>query len=169
MATSSIRVKSKSEYIIEVNDNGDTISFDPNDTKLSSKLFEMYDKMDETIKKYEAKAMEIDSRPDEPYKNIGNILNDNDEVLNKFMTKNQYDGSKLIDEFYTEARTVIDAFIGNGSCQKIFGDNNYNDMFADLFETLKPEFEKIGINANNVKKTAIDKHSPNRATRRALK
>ncbi len=151
----SIRIKSESEYIIEVNDKGECISFDTQDTSLTGRLMKAFEKIDSLTKEYEDKAAEIDARPDEP--------------LNEFITKNQYDGAQLIDSFYIEARTTMDLFLGAGACQKIFGDKNYINMFNDLIEQLKPHFEQIGINAEKLKTSAVNKHMPNRETRRALK
>lgn len=151
----SIRVRSKTEYVIEVNDQGETISFDVQDTGLASKLMRTFEKIDALTKEYEDKAKEIDARPDEPY--------------NEYITKNQLDGAKLIEEFYIDARQVMDSFLGEGACQKIFGDKNYFDMFNDLTEQLEPHFKKIGISAEAIRTNAAKKHAPNRAQRRAMR
>lgn len=150
-----IRVKSENEYVIDVNDNGDVISFDITDTGLTSRLMKTFEKIDELTKEYETKAVEIDKQEDKPYNDV--------------ITQNQYESAKLIDNFYTDARLVMDGFLGKGACQKIFGDKNYLNMFYDLTEALEPHFEKIGINAEKLKKTGVLKHSPNRKTRRSLK
>ena len=170
----SIRVKSASEYIIEVNDQGETISFDMQDTGLTSKMMRSFDKIDAISKEYTEKAAEIDAREDEPYSTVEvEELNEETKKLEKktkvLVTKNQYDGSKLIDDFYSEARSAMDVFLGTGACQKIFGDKNYFSMFNDLMEQLEPHFKKMGINAEKLKKSAALKHAPNRAARRALK
>lgn len=166
----SIRVRSKTEYVIEVNDQGETISFDTADTSLTSRLFRMYEEIDRLTKEYEEKARQIDSRPDEPL-STAEILNaDTGEFETRtLITKNQYQGAQLIDTFYTEARAALDKFIGPGACQKIFGDKNYLTMFNDLIEQLEPEFKKMGINAEKLKASAAAKHMPNREQRRALK
>ena len=57
-----IRVQSQGEYIIEVNDCGDTISLDPTDITLTSKLMKSFERIDELTKDYEARAKAIDAR-----------------------------------------------------------------------------------------------------------
>lgn len=153
--SNSIRVRSESEYIIEVNDLGQTISFDAQDTGLTGKLMRTYEKIDALTKEYEEKAAGIDARPDEP--------------MNEYITRNQYDGAQMIDSFYSEARTTMDLFLGAGACQKIFGDKNYLNMFNDLTTQLEPHFKQMGINAESLKTSAVKKHAPNREQRRTLK
>ena len=36
------------------------------------------------------------------------------------------------------------------SCQKIFGDRNYVEMYDDLFEALAPHFEKMKLNTEGI-------------------
>ena len=169
-AQGKIRVRSSSEYLIEVNDAGDTIAFDTNDTSLTPRLFQMYEEIDRLTAEYEERAKEIDARPDTP-RTTAKVPNEETGDLEERVlgTQNQYEGAQLIDSFYTEARTALDRFLGEGACQKIFGDKNYLSMFEDLLEQLAPEFKKIGIRAEDIKHTAAKKHAPNRAARRTLK
>jgi hypothetical protein len=170
MPNGSIRIKSATEYTIEVNDSGDTISFDTSDTGLASKMAKTFEKIEALTKDYEVKAAEIDARPDEPYSTADVVNPETGETEAKtFITKNQYDGAELINQMYVEARSTLDIFFGEGACQKIFGDKNYYGMFNDLTEQLKPHFEAMGINAEKLKHTAAAKYAPNREQRRALK
>jgi hypothetical protein len=164
MADGKIRVKSSSIYTIEVNDNGDTIAFDISDTGLATKMVRTFDKVNDLVDEYQEKAKEIDNRPDEPFK-VATI----DGKEKTLITKNQYDGAAMIDELYQKSRKTLDSFLGEGACQKIFGDSNYYNMFDDLAEQLKPHFEKMGINAQNLKAKVVNKYSPNRESRRTLK
>ena len=44
------------------------------------------------------------------------------------------------DNAFKDMRKAMDLFLGEGGCQKIFGDQNYLEMFDDLFEELdKPQ------------------------------
>lgn len=165
----SIRVRSNTEYVIEVNDNGDTISFDTADTSLTSRMVSAFERINQLEKEFQEKAKAIDARQDEPYSTIENINADGEVENTTLVTKNQYDGAKLIDEYYTASRAALDTFLGYGACQKIFGGKNYYSMFDDLSEQLKPHFEKIGIDAQKLKTNAVEKHAPNRKTRRAMK
>jgi hypothetical protein len=164
MSVNKIRVKSSNIYTIEVNDDGDTIEFDIEDTGLATKMVRTFDKINELIDEYQEKAKEIDARPDEPYRKA-----DIDGKEKTVITKNQYDGAMMVDELYSKARATLDNFLGEGACQKIFGNHNYYSMFEDLTEQLKPHFEKMGLNAQALKTKTVKKYMPNRESRRALK
>jgi len=170
MADGKIRVKSEAEYTIEVNDNGDTIVFDLTDTSLASKMVKTFEKINDLTTKYQERAKEIGSQPDVALFDIP--TNENDESGNPIkisVTQNQRDGYEMLENLYKESRETLDLFLGKGACQKIFGDKNYYAMFSDLTDQLKPHFEKMGLNAQNIKANAINKYSPNRESRRSLK
>lgn len=168
--TNSIRVKSATEYIIEVNDLGETISFDVADTSLTSRFVGVMEKIDSLVKVYEEKAAQIEARPDIPYNTV-RIVNEEtgEEETQTLITQNQFESALLVEEFYGEARAAMDTFLGEGACRKIFGERNYLNMFNDLLEQLEPHFQKMGVNAENLRKKAVEKHSPDRVQRRALK
>ena len=52
----SIRVESKSKYTIEVNDKGETISFDMADFRLPAKLLNVYSNLEELAEKYDKES-----------------------------------------------------------------------------------------------------------------
>jgi hypothetical protein len=159
-----LRVGSQTKYVIEVNDAGESIFFDLADSGLISRMFRMNEELDRITAKYEAEAKAIDARQNEPI--IGLDDPDGNRVQ---LTKNQRDGAQLMEQFYKEARTALDAFLGEGACQKIFGSENYLTMFQDLLEQLEPHFKKMGLNMQQYKKTIAEKYKPNRAQRRALR
>jgi hypothetical protein len=166
----SIRVRSATEYVIEVNDNGDTISFDTSDAGLTSRLAKVLDKLNVLVREYEAKAAEIKAQPDEPRNSVPVFNSETGGKETKtLITKNQYETSELIGRFYTQARAAMDLFLGEGACQKIFGDKNYYNMFNDLTAQLEPHFQRMGINAQKLRETGVKKHAPNRQQRRVLK
>lgn len=170
MAQGSIRVQSESEYSIEVNDKGETIVFDLSDTSLTSRLFRMFERVDQLEREMAKAARDLDARPDEPFSTVETLNAETGEFESRtLITKNQYEGAKLIDDFYKQAREAIDEFMGPGACQKIFGDKNYLTMFKDLTTALEPEFKKMQINLEDIKHTAALKHAPNRQARRTLK
>lgn len=158
MSKNSIRIKSETEYIIEVNDKGETISFDLRDTSLYAKLSSMFDEVNKLISKTEKKEKEINAREDAPYRGVEGAT----------ITQNEYDMLKLFDDFYKEQRKVIDGFMGEGACQKIFGDKNYHGMLDDLMVALEPHFKKMGMNTQTIMKKTSEKYL-NRQQRRALK
>ena len=159
--TNSIRVRSESEYVIEVNDKGETISFDITDPGLATRAFEAFEKVDQLFEKFQAKAEEIDKMPDEDIQ-----TSFENEVR---ISKKLKEGSLLLQDLYPEARAAMDTFLGEGACQKIFGDKNFSMMFDQLTEQLKPHLDKMGLNAKKIQDDVMKKHGPNRRQRRALK
>lgn len=168
----TLRVKSATEYRIPIErqspktgewESTGCLVFDVADTKLSKRLFDMYDKITALTSQYETKAAEIDAQADEPYRTIES---GGEQIV---ITKNQHDNAELLDKFYIDARDVVDGFLGEDACQNIFGDKNYLDMFDDLTEQLRPHFQKMGLDAKGLKEKAIKKHMPNREQRRVLK
>lgn len=166
----SLRVRSAAEYRIEVNDQGDEIVFDMTDTSLASKMQKMFEEVDRLNAEFEIRAKEIENRPDEPYSTVKvkdpETGVESDRVI---LTRNQYDGAQLVDELYQRSRLALDMFMGAGACMKIFGEKNYEGMFVDLIEQLKPHFEAMGLNMAELKHTGASKYKPNREQRRAIK
>lgn len=160
----ALRLKSQDEYKIPI-DREDPITgewtkvgvltFDLSDTSLVTKMVKTFERIDELTAEYESKAKELDNMPD--------------ANINEYITANQAAGAAMIDQFYKDSRVVMDGFLGEGACQLIFGDKNYYDMFSDLTEQLQPHFEAMGLNAEQIKNRAANKHMPNRETRRAMK
>lgn len=153
--SNSIRVSSSTEYVIEVNDKGDAIVFDPGDPSFALKVMHAYECVQSLAEEYEKRRDAISNRPDEP--------------MNDIVTRNQYDLAQLADEFYRNAREAMDGFLGEGGCQMIFGDKNWFTMFDDLAEQMGPHFKTMDVNLNKIYTKAVQKHAPNRATRRAMK
>lgn len=139
-----IRVEKKNIYTIEVNDNGDTIEFDLEDIGLNFKLLRALKEIDR-IQDYMKKELYIiDKRQD---------------VKGKYISKNEEDTLRLWDKCFKDMRNAMDMFLGEGACQKIFGDRNYIEMFDDLMDQLKPQLEKMKISYNDIKKRIENKYS----------
>lgn len=141
----TIRVKNINEYIIEVNDDGDTISFNLEDPELMLKL----DKTYQDIRRIQshAKAQELVIKKHQDEKTDG-ILSKNDKAL-----------ALLAVKMFKEMREIMDGFLGENACQKIFGDRNYVTMYDDLFAQLEPHFAKMKLNAESFKKEIEKKYS----------
>ena len=139
-----IRVEKKNIYTIEVNDNGDTIEFDLKDIGLNFKLLRALREIDR-IQDYMKKELYI--------------INKRQDVKGKYMSKNEEDTLRLCDKCFKDMRNAMDMFLGEGACQKIFGDRNYIEMFDDLMEQLKPHLEKMKISYNDIKKRIENKYS----------
>lgn len=119
----TLRINRKDIYEIEVNDNGDTIVFYLGDISLPSKLEKAYADINKIQNDLKSKFVIIDKQKDFKGKN-------------DLMTRNQRDKINAWDTAFNRMRSAMDGFLGEGGCQKIFGDANYLEMFDDLFEEL---------------------------------
>jgi hypothetical protein len=59
---------------------------------------------------------------------------------------------------FKEMRVAVDAFLGEGACQKIFGDRNYIEMYDDLFRELAPHLEKMKITNEGIMERIKNKY-----------
>ena len=57
-------------------------------------------------------------------------------------------------------RSLFDSFLGEGACQKIFGNTDRYGMFEDLLNALQPHFDKMKIDLDKIKKELVEKYSP---------
>lgn len=136
-----LRVEKDNVYKIEVNDKGECIEFDLLDIELPIKLINASEEL--------KKQKEIYKEKIEKLKNEN--LNPAEDMLK------QYEIDK---EFCQTMRDVLDSFLGENACQKIFGDTNRIGMFDDFFAQLEPHLDKIIINVEQVKKDLIEKYKP---------
>lgn len=122
-----LRINRKDIYEIEVNERGETIKFHLGDISLPFKLEKAYNEVGKIQNKLRSQLMIIDKQQDSKGKN-------------DLMTKNQRAKMNAWDNAFKDMRKAMDLFLGEGGCQKIFGDQNYLEMFDDLFEELdKPQ------------------------------
>ena len=131
-------------YILEVNDKGDTIQFDLTDISLPEKIL---------------KASEELKNIDDDYKN--NILQIDKEEMSK-----EEKARKVIEidkNFSIKSRKIMDSFLGDGACQKIFGNANYYGMYVELFEQLEPHFDKMIIKSQKAKQRLVEKYKPKKS------
>lgn len=136
-----LRVEKDNVYKIEVNDKGECIEFDLLDIELPIKLINASEELKKQKKIYKEKI--------EKLKNEN--LNPAEDMLK------QYEIDK---EFCQTMRDVLDSFLGENACQKIFGDTNRIGMFDDFFAQLEPHLDKIIINVEQIKKDLIEKYKP---------
>lgn len=160
MPENRIGLAPSNEYRIYVNDDNEYISFDLDDSRLTTRFMRTIENLNALESEYSAKAAAIEKRSDKPRIAISDDTS---------ITQNQYDVAMLADKLYEDSRRVFDEFLGAGACQKIFGDRNWYTMFDDLLEQLEPHFKKMGLSAAKIRKNIAEKYAPNRAARRALK
>lgn len=148
----SIRINKKGIYRIEVNDEGECIEFDLQDVGLVYRCYEALENIEKKSKEVKEKELEITKN-----------TNDAKELTEKLIL--------LEKEAFKELREIMDGFLGEGSCQKIFGDRNYYTMFDDLIDELtkkrkelggKSHFDMMKISADGVKDRIKNKYKKNR-------
>ena len=143
----SIRIEKRDIYTIEVNDNGDTIEFDLVDIELPFKCERALAEVNRVYRELQAKLVIIEKKED--HKLDGEIMTANEKAkLEAHRTA------------FKEMRVAMDAFLGEGACQKIFGSRNYVEMFDDLFEALAPHFEKMNLNSKGISERIKAKYAP---------
>ena len=141
----SIRVKNKDVYTIEVNDNGDTIQFDITDIELPFRL-ERAQKMAADAKKWlQAQQVIIAKKQDTAKK--GDL-----------MTAKERATLEAYRECFKRMRAAVDAFAGEGASDKIFGKQNYLEMFNDFMEQMEPHFEKMELKGVDIRKRIEEKY-----------
>lgn len=139
-----LELKQSGLFVIEVNDNGDTIVIDREDPNYLLKFQKMYEDVEKLEKEYKLKSKVIEKKEE---KSLGLITN------------KDVDNVKLYNETMKKMRSIIDGVLGKNACQKIFGDRNYFGMLDDLLEALSPFLEKIGILNKDTKEAVIEKYS----------
>lgn len=127
-------------YILEINDNGDTIEFDLTDITLPERIINAGENMENLGKEYSQKEKELL----EQYK-------DDEETLTK-----EY--IKLAKEHGQKSRKIFDSFLGEGTCYKIFGEKESLDQYLRLMDALQPHFEKMQIKKEKAQQRLVDKY-----------
>ena len=133
----SIRIARKDIYTIEVNDKGETIEFDLVDIELPFKCEKAMSEVNRITKDLEAQLVII--RKQQDHKQKGKVMTANEEAVILAYKK-----------AFKEMRVAMDAWLGDGACQKIFGDRNYIEMYDDLFRELAPHLEKMKITNDGI-------------------
>ncbi len=138
-----LRIESKGLYEIEVNDKGETIVFDTEDIELPFKLNETILSIEKIEKQIKLQEKVIEKK----------------EIRKKgILTNVDEEYRKLYKKAFSDMRKAMDCFLGEGACQKIFGNRNYVSMWDELLEQLKPHLEKIGILKADTNKLIAEKY-----------
>lgn len=136
-----LRVEKDNVYKIEVNDKGECIEFDLLDIELPIKLINASEELKKQKRIYNGKIKSLNKQENNP----------------KNLMLKQYELDK---EFCQTMRKVLDSFLGENACQKIFGNTNRIGMFDDFFIQLEPHLDKIAINVEKIKENLLEKYKP---------
>lgn len=142
----SLRVAKKDVYIIEVNDAGETIEFDLVDISLPMRFNKAYLDVEKSLRWLEGQIALKDKEASDSEK-VGLLTKGEEKLL------------KAWDKAFRDMRKAMDNFLGEGGCQKVFGDRNYLEMWSDLFDALEPHIEKMGIRNEDIKNRIKAKYS----------
>ena len=139
----NIKIQKKDIYKIQVNEKGECIEFDLADISLRAKCYDALDRLELIRDEYEKRFKTIKSDKDLAY-----IEND----------------------MFNEMRSAMDVFLGEGACQKIFGNRNYYEMFNDLMDELskkrpelngKSHIDMLNLSAEKLRDRIVHKYAKN--------
>ena len=128
-------------YKLEINDNGDYIEFDLTDIGLAERVMKASEEIDKISKDYTEKEIKINEE-----------IKDETEKAKQFI--------KLESEKDKELRKQFDSFLGEGACQKIFGNKKKYGQYALLMDALQPHFSKMQIQMKKAKNKLAQKYLP---------
>ena len=124
-------------YRLEVNDNGDYIEFDLADLTLPQRIMEASDRLSKIDGEFQQKAKDAEKIKDSVAK-----------------VRKQLELDK---EYAKEMRNIFDSFLGDGACQKIFGDKERYGQYQRLMDALTPHFDKMKLDIDKAKKRIIER------------
>lgn len=125
---------------IQVNEQGDYIEFDLLDIELPLK-----------VEKTRKELLKQNSIFRNRCKAIEKQYKDNRDL----MMTNTY---KAELDFCKKCREVLDGLLGEGACQKIFGNTNRYGMFEDYFDQLSEILGNLEIDIEAIKEKLINKY-----------
>lgn len=129
-------------YRLQINDTNDYIEFDLTDISLPERVMNAADNIAKMDIDYQREKEEITK----------NVTNEEEKVRKLI---------QLEKEKSLAMRKEFDSFLGEGSCQKIFGNANYYGMYLQLFEALEPHFKKMEIKLKKGKEKLAKKYLNN--------
>ena len=129
-------------YRLQINDTNDYIEFDLTDISLPERVMNAADNIAKMDSDYQREKQEIINNNQDEEQRIRKLIN-------------------LEKEKSLAMRKEFDSFLGEGSCQKIFGNANYYGMYLQLFEALEPHFKKMEIKLKKGKEKLAKKYLNN--------
>lgn len=126
-------------YRLQINDTDDYIEFDLTDISLPERVLNAADNIAKMDIDYQKEKEEIAKKYEDEATRIRKLI-------------------ALEREKSIAMRKEFDSFLGEGACQKIFGDTNYYGMYLQLFDTLEPHFKKMEINLKKGKEKLAKKY-----------
>ncbi len=129
-------------YRLQINDTDDYIEFDLTDISLPERVMNAADNIAKLDAEYQKEKEDIVSTCENEKEKVRKLI-------------------RLEKEKSLTMRKEFDSFLGDGSCQKIFGDANYYGMYLQLFDALEPHFKKMQIKLKKGKEKLAKKYLNN--------
>lgn len=129
-------------YRLQINDTDDYIEFDLTDISLPERVMNAADNIAKLDAEYQKEKEDIVSTCENEKEKVRKLI-------------------RLEKEKSLAMRKEFDSFLGDGSCQKIFGDANYYGMYLQLFDALEPHFKKMQIKLKKGKEKLAKKYLNN--------
>lgn len=168
MSDGSIKIIKKNIYTIDLKDENDevfyTLQFHIGDANFPIKILELYEEAFKEINRLEKQELELKEEiKKEGIKEVPEIENITEENIKQIedilspATKKFYYAEA---EGYNKLRNILDKFMGEGTCEAIFGNYNDKEEMADFLNALVPEFEKMGVKIKNIQQNMFKKYAP---------
>lgn len=125
-------------YRLEVNDKGEYIEFDLADLTLPQRILDASDRLSKIDDEFQEKAKKIEEEEKDTVEKARKQIN-------------------LDKEYAKEMRKIFDSFLGEGACQKIFGDKERYGQYNRLMDALTPHFNKMNVDIQKAKKRLIER------------
>lgn len=140
-----IRINTEAQYVVEVNDRGDTITFDPEDIDFIFRHERAYKAVNSAVSNLQAELLLIGKKQDKTDKG-------------ELMSRNTKARVLAYKKAFSDMRKAYDEFLGEGACDKIFGQKNTLRMFRDLEEALQPVYDKMKENLKSIPEIISNKY-----------
>lgn len=127
-------------YQLEINDNGDYIEFDLTDIGLAERIMNAGDNLKKLDEQEVEEMIEIEKETDEVLK------------ARKLI--------ELASRKDKEKRKLFDSFLGEGTCNKIFGQRKNEEQYFKLLDALEPHFKKMNLQLKKAKIKLANKYLP---------
>lgn len=127
-------------------ETGEYLEFDLEDIELPFRLDESYKLHYANVNEVQRKLIAINKKQDTKGKG--------------FMTKNQEEEVKAIQEFYAKEEKALDLFLGEGATRKLLnGRSPYLTMFEDISERIAPILPKLKLEYSSIMDKIKSKYS----------
>jgi len=127
-------------------ETGEYLEFDLEDIELPFRLDESYKLHNANIEDVRRRLQVLDKKQDSKGKG--------------FMTKNQEEQVRIIQEFYKKEEKALDLFLGEGATRKMLnGRKPYLTMFEDISERIAPILPQLKLEYTNIVDKIKSKYS----------